>query len=134
MSDENRMAEYTRIYGVKKTLVHEKADAIALFKGALKRLSRNKRVVKREGDVPSLKGKTVTVTNAQYDAYKIITQYFTSSGKDTVRVKTLRDVGIRNATLKALEKQELIQISDEQASLWRRPDKSHTAFIKNGLQ
>ena len=121
MSDENRLAEYTRVYGVKETLVHEKADSISLYKGAFKRLLRGKRIVKREGDVPRDKGKTVTVTDAQYKAYTAIVESMDTLGKDTLLYKTLRDVGFRESTLKSLEKLKLITIHKKKTvTLWKR--------------
>ena len=123
MSDEDKIAEYNRIQGVKKAYVHETA-----FEDGIRRKARRAkygyvktRPVKRQGDTPSGKSSVVSISQAQYHAYQLIIGFFKSSGKDEVAVEILRSVGVRKATIKALEKQELVWVTDKkQLKIWKR--------------
>ena len=117
-TNEDKTAEYHRLYGVKTPHVHEKAFEISLYKKALKRQLLGRRITKRQGDIPKDKGCVVTITDSQHQTYTIIVESLIALEKDTIRLETLRTVGIRMATLKALEKAQLIQINNEEVGLW----------------
>jgi hypothetical protein len=122
MSDEDKRAEYDRKPGIKKTYVHERAYERGLSNAAYKRLRKGKRTVTRNGDIP--KGgeipayRTITVTNAQHKAYTLISNW--CKKMPTIKVSTLRQVNIREATIKALESKQLITITDGIIRLYKR--------------
>jgi hypothetical protein len=112
MTDDNKIKEYRRMPGIKENYVHEKAYESGLLTAAFRRIKSNRRYVKRY-QVPEGKFyRTVKVTNAQYKAYMAIYNWCTKEdeGSDlrSIHRSTLETLGIRVATIKALEKLLLI--------------------------
>ncbi|MHA2039655.1 MAG: hypothetical protein ACW98X_24830 [Promethearchaeota archaeon] len=134
MNDSNKEAEYRRTIGVKETYVHETAYYDGLCKKAKHRKQTSKkRIVLRQGHIPPGKGATVTISQAQWEAYTIITEVLASSKKDSIQIAHLRDVGIREATLKALSKSKLIEITEEAVRLWKRTKTDQEIMEKGGV-
>jgi hypothetical protein len=133
MSDENKEAEYRRTLGVKENYVHERAHYDGLCKAAIRRTRSKRRIVMRRGDTPDGAGKTVTVSQAQFEAYTIISEFLKTSTKDSIQVTHLRKLGIRKATLKALVKSCLIRIKNESVSLWRKEPTDQEVMASGGV-
>ena len=138
MSDKDKRAEYSRKAGVKKNYIHEQAYELGLYKSALKQLRANKRLVKREGDIPRVTEdsekpsyRTVTVTNAQHKAYKLITTWL--STHSDIRESTLRQCNIREATIKVLVKKKLIEINDGVITLYKEKETDAEIMSKHGV-
>jgi hypothetical protein len=87
----------------------------------------------RRGDTPDGAGKTVTVSQAQFEAYTIISEFLKTSTKDSIQVTHLRKLGIRKATLKALVKSCLIRIKNESVSLWRKEPTDQEVMASGGV-
>ena len=122
MSDDAKGRDKARtksntLYGYSQNYVHEKAYERA----GRSQIRSNRRLVIRRGDTP--KGnerpayKTVAVTNSQHTAYTLISDWCKDMA--TIHWETLREVGIREATLKALEKKQLIQVNDGLIRLYK---------------
>jgi len=116
-TDAEKRKEYTRT-GYRKTYVYEKAHYFSLLRRGISAKINNKRVVVREGDRPHDMGRVVTITNHQKLVYDLLVNYLKTYNADFVFYKVLTGMGIREKTLKTLERLKLIQIDDNKVRLW----------------
>ena len=118
--DKARIKSNT-LYDYSQSYVHEKAYERGANSILSRRISNKRRLVIRRGDTPKWNEKpayrTVAVTNSQHKAYILISDWCKDMA--TIHWDTLREVGIREATLKALEKKQLIQVNDGLIRLYK---------------
>jgi hypothetical protein len=132
MTNDDKLKEYNRLYGVKKTLVHEQAYELAILKGALKAKINKRCVRKRVGDVPKGESSVITLSLAQGKAYDIICDNIPNYPGGILE-STLTKIGIRQSTIQALKTRKLIQIDDKRVKLYRLEETPEEIMQKNGV-
>jgi hypothetical protein len=136
MSDSNKHDEYNRIVGVREPMAHEKIleHNTLIYKDKLNRsFGSTKPFVKREGDIPPEGFRTVRVTKPQYSAYSIIVGVLKNPKITSIHMETLRKVGLREATIKALAKVNLIDITDNKVTLYKYNGTDQEIMEKGGV-
>jgi hypothetical protein len=117
---------------------HENEEYISALKGGLKQRQRNKYPVKRKGDIPKGASSIVTVSSAQKLAYESLVELFDMPGHAPyVKYEYVMKTTIREATIKALVKAELLDVyeyeGDKYIRLWRYEPSDQEIMEKGGV-